>query len=252
MEMPSLSNANTAVPDTSRNSAKLQHAGEMLGEFVRRTADIIVSIMVLSFSAPILLVLIFLVRMDSPGPALFRQKRVGRNRRRATGGVYHGPERRKEDFGGELFWFVKLRTMYEDARKRFPELYAYRFTEEEVDDLQFKTQDDPRHTRLGRWLRRTSLDELPNFWSVLTGHMTLVGPRPDIPEITRYYRPEQKRIFDVKPGVTGYAQVRGRCALKFQQTKAYDVQYVDERSLWTDLKVLVETVLSVVTAKGAF
>lgn len=221
---------------------------------VRRAVDFLAALMGLALSLPIMLVLAILVRMDSPGPALFWQVRVGRNRRRhrQEGSTYHGPERRGRNYGGKPFWFVKFRTMYVDARERFPELYKYQYRRDDLPNLRFKQEDDPRHTPLGRWLRKTSLDELPNFWNVLAGSMTLVGPRPDIPEMVQYYRPEQMRIFDVKPGLTGYAQVSGRCSLKFVETKSLDLQYVRERSLRSDVKVLVQTFTSVLTAKGAF
>lgn len=241
----------TLTPSASRALGK--PAGEPIAEILRRLADILVSIIALVVALPIMVVIALVIKLDSPGPALFWQKRVGRNRRRhGRLATYGGPERRGQDVGGELFWFVKFRTMYVDARERFPELYAYKYGPDELRDLHFKLPHDPRHTRIGRWLRKTSLDELPNFVNVLLGSMTLVGPRPDIPEMTRYYLPEQLRIFEVKPGITGYAQVSGRCALKFRQTKALDLRYVEERSLWVDFKVLMQTVKSVVAADGAF
>lgn len=226
---------------------------DALSEGFRRVCDIAVSLIALVLSSPVMLVLAMLVRLNSPGPALFWQRRAGRNRRgRSSQPAYSGPERRKHDIGGELFWLVKFRTMHVDARERFPELYCYEYTNEELRHLCFKLPNDPRHTRIGCWLRIMSLDELPNFWNALQGSMTLVGPRPDIPEMTRYYRPEQRRIFDVKPGITGYAQVNGRCGLKFQVTKVLDLRYVKERSLWVDFKVLLATVACVLRARGAF
>ena len=112
--------------------------------------------------------------------------------------------------------------------------------------------DDPRVTRVGRWLRRTSLDELPNFINVLKGDMSLVGPRPDIAENIRYYYPGEMKKLSVKPGVTGLAQVRGRGFLAFHAINAYDVEYVDRRTLWMDVRILAETVFLVVTRHGAF
>lgn len=231
----------------------LREFGSSVAEGIRRVVDIVMSVVNLAVSAPLMLIIAIIIRLDSPGPALFRQKRVGRNRRRANSGDGHeGPDRRKNDCGGEPFEFVKFRSMHIDSRERFPEMYAYRFTDDEIRTLRFKGTDDPRHTRFGRWLRKTSLDELPNLWNVLCGRLTLVGPRPDIPEMTRYYRPEQRRIFDVKPGLTGYAQVRGRCGLLFQQTKDYDLRYVNDRSLLLDARLLLETVVCVITGRGAF
>jgi len=253
MEAPtSLSQVSQSV-QTSQDTYDLGRAVEAWSRLVRRTLDIIISATILMVTAPLMGVLALLIRLDSAGPAFFWQQRVGKNRRsRHADRRYTGLDRRKVDFGGQPFWFVKFRTMYIDARERFPELYRYEYTDEEVKTLHFKLKNDPRHTKLGRWLRRTSLDELPNFWCSLTGAMTLVGPRPDLPEMTQYYRPEQLDIFSVKPGVTGYAQVSGRCSLKFRTTKDLDLRYVYERSLWGDMKVLLQTVVCVATGHGAF
>ena len=110
---------------------------------------------------------------------------------------------------------------------------------------------DPRVTRFGLWLRRTSLDELPNFWNVLKGDMHLIGPRPDIEENIRYYRKEHLRKLDVKPGATGPAQVNGRGSLTFHEINEFDVQYVETRSLMTDLRILFKTISVVLKGAGA-
>lgn len=224
-----------------------------VAEMVRRVTDIVVSVVCLILFAPVMFILAIIIRMDSPGPALFFQRRMGRNHRRSDLADRHeGSDRRVNDLCGKPFLFVKFRTMHVDSRKRFPELYTYRYTGDQIDNLQFKCVGDPRHTRFGRWLRKTSLDELPNLWNVLIGQMTLVGPRPDIPQMTRYYRPEQRRIFDVKPGLTGYAQVFGRSSLLFQQTKDHDLRYVQDRSLRLDASLLIKTVVCVIAGRGAF
>ncbi len=233
---------------------RVYYSPNALVEKVRRAVDVIVSALVLILAMPIMLIVAGMIRIDSPGPVLFWQKRVGRDRRGHSGRlrIYTGPERRRRDCGGEPFWFLKFRTMHVDARMRFPQYYAYRYTPEQLLQLRFKERDDPRHTNFGRWLRTTSLDELPNFWCVLRGQMTLVGPRPDIPEMVRYYRPAQMHIFDVKPGVTGFAQIRGRCNNKFLQTKRLDLAYVRHRSLLLDLKLLIQTAICMVTNRNAF
>ncbi len=172
------------------------------------------------------------IRVDSPGPALFRQMRVGRR--------------------GRLFKFVKFRTMHADARERFPELYEYDYTPEEIETLVFKSRGDPRITRIGEWLRRTTLDELPNFWNVLTGDMALVGPRPEIPEMLPYYRQEHLKKFSVPPGITGLAQISGRGRLRFLETAELDAQYVDTRSLLMDSRILLRTASLILRRDGAF
>ena len=202
-----------------------------LERMVRRVVDIVVSAIVLIATMPLMLIIGAIIKWDSPGPALFWQTRIGR--------------------GERPFRFVKFRTMHPDARERFPELYTYNYTQNEVQTLHFKTPDDPRHTRFGSWLRRTSIDELPNAVNVLLGHMTLVGPRPEIPEMWRYYSQTQRAKFSVKPGITGLAQTNGRGLLSLQKTIALDCQYVKERSLLIDVKILCQTVVTSVKGWGA-
>ena len=172
------------------------------------------------------------IRLNSPGPVLFRHKRVGR--------------------GGRLFNFVKFRTLYHDARQRFPELYQYQYTPEEIEALAFKVPNDPRVTSIGEWLRRTTLDELPNFWNVVTGDMALVGPRPEIPEMLPYYRDEHLIKFSVPPGVTGLAQISGRGRRRFLETARLDADYAANRSLRLDLRILARTISLVLRQDGAF
>ncbi len=232
-----------------------------------RVIDFIVSAAALTLLAPLMCVIALLIKRDSPGPVLFRQVRRGLRRR--PGSSAEG----NDDHLGTPFVLYKFRTMYADARQTFPELYGYQHTDEELRTLPIKVLvsrkrdpkdvrrdpslatglvDDPRVTRVGRWLRRTSLDELPNFINVLKGDMSLVGPRPDIAENIRYYWQEHLRKLDVKPGITGLAQIRGRGNLSFLEINDFDVEYVDKRSLWLDLKILVKTVPSVLKRDGAF
>lgn len=173
-----------------------------------------------------------IIVLGTPGPVLFFQQRLGRN--------------------GIPFLFVKFRTFYADARETFPHLYTYRYDAQELDSLKFKIKDDPRVTPQGRWLRQSSLDELPNFWNVLTGEMALVGPRPEIPEMLRYYEGETLEKFSVRPGITGLAQISGRGRLTFQQTVDLDLEYVRKRSFLLDLKILLRTVWMIITRDGAF
>jgi len=180
---------------------------------------------------PVIALIALVVKLDSRGPAIFRQTRVGEN--------------------GRLFTFYKFRTMYADARERFPDLYAYDYSSEETETMFFKLASDPRCTRVGRWLRRTSLDELPNVLNVLMGDMSLVGPRPEIPDMLPYYEVEQLRKFVVKPGMTGIAQISGRNLLTFQETIRHDLEYVDGRSLRADLSVLARTPIVVFQMIGA-
>lgn len=219
---------------------------------LRRTIDLGVSSAVLLLSAPLMLLIAVIIRLDSPGPALFRQTRMTKTRRRAKNLSAVLDDQRRQHMAGRPFTFVKFRTMYVDAKQRFPELYAYNYSDDELDTFKFKVLNDPRVTRVGSWLRRTSLDELPNFWNVLKGDMTLVGPRPEIPEMSDYYSGEQLTKFNVKAGVTGPAQVEGRGDLSFKDTVNYDVEYVHKRSLWQDIAILAKTIKAVIIGKGAF
>ncbi len=217
-----------------------------------RVLDIIVSSSVLVFSLPLMLVIALLIRLDSPGPALFWQTRMTKNRRLLKVGTSDNKDRRGQRMTGRPFKFLKFRTMYIDARERFPELYRYDYDENVLMEFKFKVTNDPRVTRMGSWLRKTSLDELPNFWNVLTGDMTLVGPRPEIPEMSRYYEGEYLRKFDVNAGITGPAQVEGRGHLSFKETITHDLNYVKNRSIINDIKLLIKTIKAVVLGKGAF
>jgi lipopolysaccharide/colanic/teichoic acid biosynthesis glycosyltransferase len=204
----------------------------VLARWLRRGFEILFALAVLVISLPVMLLIALIIRLDSPGPVLFFQKRVGK--------------------GGKTFTFVKFRTLYADARERFPELYAYKYTPEQLVDLHFKVDEDPRVTRQGAWLRRTSLDELPNFWNVLTGDMALVGPRPEIPEMMQYYQGDMLRKFSVRPGVTGPAQISGRGRLSFFDTVQFDLEYIRRQSFTYDMRVLLTTLRKVLVQDGAF
>ena len=208
--------------------------GEWIASTVSRAFDIAIASVALVVCAPVMLLVAIIVRLDSPGPALFRQRRVGLN--------------------GRLFWFYKFRTLYVDAKERFPELYAYNYSPSQVLTLKFKVEDDPRISRAGRWLRRSTLDELPNFWNLLKGDIGLVGPRPEIPDMLRHYTPDQLVKFSVRPGITGLAQTHGRGDLPFQRTIAYDLEYVRNKSVWLDIKIILRTIWMMVRLRldGAY
>jgi lipopolysaccharide/colanic/teichoic acid biosynthesis glycosyltransferase len=220
---------------------------------VRRLVDVAVAVTMLALTAPVMVLLAIWIRRDSPGPALFWQVRMGKDRREGRApGAAPTVERRKTDMAGRPMRFVKFRTMYVDARERNPELYRYQYSPAQMETLVFKCTDDPRVTPVGRWLRRTSLDELPNFINLLLGQVTLVGPRPEIPEMTPYYSEEARAKFAVKPGITGAAQISGRALLTWKETVQLDVEYVANRSLRRDLEIVVGTLKAALTGRGAF
>jgi lipopolysaccharide/colanic/teichoic acid biosynthesis glycosyltransferase len=150
------------------------------------------------------------------------------------------------------FTLVKFRTMYSDARTRFPDFYAYKYTPDEFHRQYPTIRHDPRVTRVGRVLRKLSVDELPNLWSVLAGDLRLVGPRPEAPEVLRYYSPEEMYKFAYKPGITGLAQINGRGLLNWGETIGFDLQYVRTRSVGLDLKIILMTLMRVSMRHGAF
>ncbi len=198
---------------------------------VKRIIDVVGATLLLFCSFPLFLLLVMLIRLDSPGPAIFRQTRVTRN--------------------GRHFTFFKFRTMYADARERFPE--HYRFTAGPgSEDVFYKLVDDPRNTRMGRWLRRTTLDELPNLLNVLKGDISLVGPRPDLPELVRFYTDLELSCLLTKAGLTGSAQTRGRSLLTMKERLRFDLYYVSHQSTWLDFKLMLKTVLVVLLRRGAF
>jgi exopolysaccharide production protein ExoY len=199
-------------------------------EATRRALDIAISSVLLVGSLPVLAVVALAVRLESRGPAIFHQQRLGRH--------------------GVPFRFYKFRGMYVDAHTRWPELERHDYSAEEIPDLLFHPEHDPRVTRVGRFIRRTSLDELPNLWNVLRGDMSIVGPRPEIPEMIRYYGDAAPVILSVKPGVTSLAKVTGRDELTFSKTLALDLEYIERRSLRFDLKIMLATAATVILQRG--
>lgn len=183
--------------------------------------------------APVMLVIALLIRLESPGPILFRQLRMGR--------------------GGRPFMFLKFRTMVADAEKRLGEIEALN---ESADGVLFKIRHDPRVTRLGRFLRRSSLDELPQLFNILFGQMTLVGPRPlqlrDC-KLLQAVEPEgYTRRLSVLPGLTGAWQVGGRSDTDCYQMLRFDLDYINNRSLKRDVAILFRTVSAVIRRRGAY
>jgi lipopolysaccharide/colanic/teichoic acid biosynthesis glycosyltransferase len=199
----------------------------LAGERAKDLGDRVLAAIGLAIISPLLLAIAIAIRLDSPGPAFFRQVRIGRD--------------------GRPFRFWKFRGMYVDARRRFPELYDYRYSAEQARTLRFHPPSDPRVTRVGRFIRRTSLDELPNLINVVLGDMSLVGPRPEIPELVPYYGVSARMILSVKPGITSLAKLLGRDHLTFEETLELDLRYVRERSLRMDIGVLVGTVWMILT-----
>jgi lipopolysaccharide/colanic/teichoic acid biosynthesis glycosyltransferase len=195
---------------------------------IKRIFDIVVSTFLLVLLSPILLILFIWIKLDSEGEAVFKQTRVG--------------------VKGKPFTIYKFRTMIKNADK----LYEVTVDRENLGSFVFQDKDDPRITKSGRFLRKTSLDELPQLLNIIKGDMSLIGPRPEIPAIADLYSDFEKIRLLVKPGVSGLAQVNGRGDLELSMTIGFDVRYIKEFSLWLDFKILLKTVKVVFMGEGAY
>jgi lipopolysaccharide/colanic/teichoic acid biosynthesis glycosyltransferase len=213
---------------------------EMAGRLSRglkRGLDIVGSATALLLLSPLMGTLALLIKLSSKGPILFRQSRVG--------------------FRGKPFVFLKFRTMHDKNDLNVHKEYIQRFIAGQEGPSEpvpvYKITDDPRVTRIGRFLRKTSLDELPQFWNVLVGEMSLVGPRPPIPyEVECYDIWHRRRVFEVKPGITGLWQVKGRSRMTFNDMVRLDLKYAKSWSIWLDLKILFETPRAMISGDGAY
>ncbi len=204
----------------------------------KRAIDILGSALLLLALSPVLLVISLLIKLNSEGPVIFGQERIGQYGRR--------------------FKCLKFRTMYANNDPKIHRDYVQSFIAGKADGSQakapvFKITNDPRITRIGRFLRKTSLDEFPQFWNVLRGDMSLVGPRPPVPYEFEVYDPwHRRRVLEVKPGVTGLWQVSGRSRTSFDDMVRLDLRYSQRWSLWLDLRILLATPRAVFSGDGAF
>ncbi|MBO5307181.1 MAG: sugar transferase [Lentisphaeria bacterium] len=198
-------------------------------ETFKRFMDIVLAVMALILGSPIFLFAALLVKGTSPGPIIFSQIRVGRY--------------------GRHFRFYKFRSMYIDAEARKAELLKQN---ESADGVIFKMKYDPRITPVGRFIRKFSIDELPQLFNVILGDMSLVGPRPPLPSEVRTYSLEERKRLNVTPGITCLWQVSGRSELPFSRQIALDKEYIASRSAWKDFLILLKTVPAILTGKGAW
>jgi exopolysaccharide biosynthesis polyprenyl glycosylphosphotransferase len=207
---------------------------------IKRSIDIIGSLSALVLLSPLLFVIAVAIKLTSKGPILFKQQRLGQY--------------------GIRFTFLKFRSMYFHSHAKIHEDYVGQFISGKQDQVQagthsgiYKIKDDPRVTPVGRFLRRTSLDEMPQFFNVLKGEMSLVGPRPPIPyEVEKYDIWHRRRFLEVKPGITGLWQVEGRSRTKFDEMVRLDIKYAKTWSPWMDIKILLRTPKAVLRGDGAY
>jgi lipopolysaccharide/colanic/teichoic acid biosynthesis glycosyltransferase len=196
----------------------------------KRAFDLVVGSIMLVVAIPIILIAAVAIRVNTPGSPFFVQTRLGTN--------------------GRPFKIFKLRGMYIDARARFPTYYDY--SAKQNLEFCFHHEEDPRVTRAGRFIRKTSIDELPNLWNVVLGDMSLVGPRPEIPEVLALYGPHRDEYLSVKPGVTCLSKVTGRDRLTKRETIEFDLDYIRRRSFSLDWKILWRTFRSVALRRDVF
>lgn len=195
---------------------------------LKRAVDVVGALVGLVLASPIMLITALLIKLDSPGPIFFVQERVGQN--------------------GHIFKMIKFRTMVTDAEKQLEQLIDF----EKLDQPMFKIKNDPRITRIGRLLRRTSIDELPQLFNVLRGDMSLVGPRPEEKRVVDMYSYWHRRRLATKPGLTGPMQVGGRGDLSLDERISIEVHYIENYSLLLDFEIILLTVPAVLFAKGAY
>jgi lipopolysaccharide/colanic/teichoic acid biosynthesis glycosyltransferase len=222
-------------------------------QVAKRVLDVVLSAALLMLLSPVLLLVAIVIKLDDAGPAIFAQERV-RGRRVRKDGAW--------TWTLQPFTIYKFRTMRMDAdpspHRSYMEAYlagdeerlsALRPGRREGDS--YRPADDPRVTRVGAILRRLSLDELPQLWNVLRGDMSLVGPRPPLPYEVEMYEEHHLRRLASRPGITGWAQVRGRTTIGMEQTVRLDLEYIARQSIWLDLKILLLTIPVVLTQRGA-
>lgn len=196
-------------------------------EVIKRLIDIVCSFLGVLVLSPLFIIIAIIIKMTSKGPVFFSQKRVGKN--------------------GKEFDMYKFRSMVVNAEELKEKLAA----KNEMSGPMFKMKDDPRVTKVGKFIRKTSIDELPQLWNVLKGDMSLVGPRPSLPkEVAQFENWMYKRL-EVKPGLTCYWQVSGRNNIDFEDWMKLDIKYVDERSTWIDIKLIFKTVVVLFGDKNA-
>lgn len=218
--------------------ARQDDAGAVAGDVVlndtfayiagKRLFDLSVGLLVFVFVIPIVPLIALMIKLDSPGPVFYRQDRIGR--------------------GGRPFRFYKFRSMYREADRRRTELESRNEQEGPV----FKIKADPRITPVGQFLRRSSVDEIPQILNVLRGEMSIVGPRPPLPVEVARYQPWHRRRLDVKPGITCLWQIAGRSQIGFDEWMRLDMEYLRTRSLRTDLAIFLKTLPAVMARRGAY
>lgn len=219
-----MTNINQSSSDFHGDSKRIS----LVERIVKRVMDIVLAFSGLLISLPIFAIVAVIIRIDSPGPIIILQKRVGKN--------------------GKPFTLLKFRSMFADAEKNTHNVLG----DNPIKSSSLKVQDDPRVTPAGSVLRRWSIDELPQFWNVLWGDMSMVGPRPEERWIVELYNVDQLQRLKVKPGLTGPMQISGRGELDMDERLALELNYINNFSIRSDLMILVKTIPVLISGKGAY
>ncbi len=210
------------------------------GAIYKRIFDIVASLLLIIITLPIQILIAIALFIEQPGRVLFSR-------------LPDGSKTMRVGEGGKLFHYFKFRSMVKDAHKyRFDPEFIKKYGNQREGTPLFKLANDPRVTPVGKFIRKFSLDEIPEFYLVLLGRMSLVGPRPHLPEEVERYRPEHRKVLTVKPGITGLGQISGRADLDFEDEVRLDVHYIEHWSPWLDLYILLKTPLVVLFRKGAY
>ena len=228
-----MSNLKSTALEISRDAEEIRIVREktekkLLYQFTKRLFDIVISLISLLALIPVFIIIALAIKLDSKGPVFYAQTRVGKK--------------------GKRFKMYKFRSMCKDADKKLPEIYHLN----EKDGPVFKISNDPRITRVGQFIRKTSIDELPQFLNILRGDMSVVGPRPPLIKEVSQYTPYQAQRLNVKPGLTCYWQISGRSNVSFQEWVELDLKYINERGMLTDLKIIFRTIPAVLFGIGAY
>ncbi len=214
---------------TNDKSVKLEYK-KTFYNFIKRLSDIILTWIALIVLSPIFLIIAILIKIDSKGSVFYKHKRIGKN--------------------GEYIYLYKFRSMYSDSKERLEKLLEDSKIKKEWEE-NFKLDNDPRITRVGKFLRKTSLDELPQLINILTGDMSIVGPRPIIDGEIEKYGKNKAKFLSVTPGLTGWWACNGRSCTSYKERMDLELYYVDNRSLKLDFKIIIKTFISVLKRDGA-
>lgn len=222
-----LSKLSAGISETLRMSSEtVKPNGGKIYKFIKRAADLILSTFALIVLSPVFLITILAIIIDDPGNPFFVQHRLTEN--------------------GKVFPMIKFRSMYMDAEQRLEELQS----KNETDGLAFKMKDDPRVTKVGKFIRKTSIDELPQLINIICGDMSIIGPRPPLPREVLLYTPYQMNRLTVKGGLACYCQCSGKSDMPFDEWVESDIEYIRKRSMLVDIEIILKTGFSVIQGKN--